>query len=227
MARLQADKIDLEPYPIDLEPEIRDVTVRRDFMSKEYGGNSQETYPKIKDKFWKKTGMRYFMYLNLNFNPRCPEIPGAPGLLFDAGLPEDNKKITDDEDRTEILFARLGQSMWQYQGQYVLNPVNALTVDEWKQQPNNVRRTWSQQLSIKRWGRDIRAEISLRRELGRKPTKAERKNALKDTENKFLTVTPEEISTAFDRKEVVIVVSTMKCVGYNSDFQRGNIKFLL
>ncbi|KAF7354653.1 hypothetical protein MSAN_01378900 [Mycena sanguinolenta] len=257
MARLQADKIDLEPYPIDLEPEIRDVTVRRDFMTKEYGGNGQETYPKIAEKFWKKTGMRNFMYLNLNFNPRCPEIPGAPGLLFDADCPEDSDsdlpesddedeagtvedckqkvmkgkvndldtdekdKKTSDKDRTEILFARLGQSMWQYQGQYILNPVNNLTVDEWKQQPNNVRRTWAQQLSFKGWGRDIRAQIALQRELGRKPTKAEKKNALKDVDNKFLTVTPEEISTAFDRGEVIIVVSTMKCVGYNSDFQRA------
>ncbi|KAJ7499695.1 hypothetical protein FB451DRAFT_1014745, partial [Mycena latifolia] len=214
-----------EPYPIDLEKDILDVTVRRDFMGKEYGGNPQETYPKIAPAFVEKTGMKYFMYLNLLYNPHCPEIPGAPGLLFDADFPSDSddsdseSDSDDDEDKSETLFSRLGSGIWQYQGQYVKAPVAPLTLDEWKQQSPAVRRTWAKQLSIKGWGRSIRADIALRRQLGRKPTKAETKIALKSKDN-FFNVTPKEISSAFNRGEVIIVVSTLQCVGYKTDFQR-------
>jgi hypothetical protein len=104
-----------------------------------------------------------------------------------------------------------------------------------------VQQTWAKKLAVKRWGRWIRADITLRRQLGRQPTKAEKKAALKDKDNNFLTVTPKEISKAFDLGQVVsyivdangffsadsnlsrvkvIVVSTMKCVGYKADFQR-------
>ncbi|KAJ7196878.1 hypothetical protein B0H12DRAFT_1167744 [Mycena haematopus] len=201
MARLSAHGISLEPYPIDLEPEIRDVTVRRDFMSQEYGGNAQRTYPKIRKEFWEKTGMN--SDIDLAESDDEDEAKGAKN--------SQNKKNKRQRIRTH---------MWQYQGQYVLAPAESLTVNEWKQQPLNVRRTWAQQLAIKRWGRWIRAEITLRRELGRRPTRAEKKTALMDSDNKFLAVTPEEISKAFDRGEAVIVVSTMKCVGYKADFQR-------
>ncbi|KAJ6454286.1 hypothetical protein C8R47DRAFT_953224, partial [Mycena vitilis] len=203
------------PYPIDLEHDILDVTVRRDFMAQEYGGNPQETYPKIGKAFVEKTGLKYFMYLNLLHNPHCPEIPGAPGLLFDASYKKDKP-----EDMGEILFARLDQAVWQYQGQYVLARADDLTIAEWKQQSPKVRKQWANQLTVKRWGRTIRADVTLRRELGRKPTKAETKAALA-TNDKFSDVTPEEISGAFNRGEAVIVVHTLKCVGYNVDLQRN------
>ncbi|KAJ7667090.1 hypothetical protein B0H17DRAFT_1018834, partial [Mycena rosella] len=236
-------------------------------MAEEYGGSAQMTYPKIAKAIWKKTRMRYFMYLNLLYNPICPEIPGAPGLLFDATCLGDESDDSDDEgaakrggeetkekesrddsddsdgegaakqggeetkkkksgedsddseledDGSSILFSRLDRSTWQYQGQYVTAPAAPLTIEEWKQQSPQVRKTWAKQLSIKSWGRPIRADIVLRRQLGRQPTKAE-KNAALDTDNKFKTVTPEEISAAFDRGEVIIVVSTLQCVGYNTD----------
>ncbi|KAJ6579559.1 hypothetical protein DFH09DRAFT_1146900 [Mycena vulgaris] len=255
--RARLESIGYEPYPIDLEKDILDVTVRRDFMAEEYGGNAQMTYPKIGDAFVAKTGMKYFMYLNLLYNPHCPEVPGAPGLLFDADFPSDSDDSESDdsesddsddedenkykisnkngdegeeegdgdkgkkkeEDPTRILFSRLDSATWQYQGQYVLAPAPPLTLNEWKQQSPQVRKTWAKQLSIKSWGRSIRADIVLRRQLGRKPTKRETKTALK-SDNKFKTVTPEEISSAFNRGEVIIVVSTLECVGYNTNFQR-------
>jgi hypothetical protein len=39
-ARLRAHNISYEPYPIDLEKDILDVTVTRAFMSKTYGGSA-------------------------------------------------------------------------------------------------------------------------------------------------------------------------------------------
>ncbi|KAJ7661514.1 hypothetical protein DFH06DRAFT_988249, partial [Mycena polygramma] len=223
-----------QPYPIDLEPDIRDVTVRRDFMSQDYGGNPQETYPKIAKVFVEKTRLKRFMYLNLLYNPHCPEIPGAPGLLFDVACAGSDDEIDrgeerkegeegakPDEDKTWILFARLDRATWQYQGQYVLTLAEDLTLQEWKQQSLKVRQNWAYQITVKSWGRKIRADVTLRRELGRKPTKAETEAALKKKGNKFSDVTVEEISRAFDRGEVVIVVHTLKCVGYNIDLQRN------
>ncbi|KAF7331040.1 hypothetical protein MVEN_02444300 [Mycena venus] len=206
MDRLRAHGIDPEPYPIDLDPGIRYVTVTREFMSKHYGGNPQETYPKIAPEFFEKTHLKNFMYLNLNFNPRCPEIPGAPGLLFDAWCPGDSDIDLKAAEKPKKGKKKKGKK--------------AKGKEEWKQQPSNVRQTWAHQLSIKRWGRWIRADITLRRELGRKPTTAEKTDALKDYDNKFLTVSPEEISNAFDHGEVVIVVNMLKCVGYKADLQR-------
>ncbi|KAJ7123187.1 hypothetical protein C8R44DRAFT_705091 [Mycena epipterygia] len=237
--RLRLQPIGYEPYPIDLDKTTLDVTVRRDFMSKEYGGSEQETYPKIGAAFVAKTGMKHFTYLHMLCNPHCPEVPGAPGLLFDAICPDDSDLDTSDDDddddneddeeekdrsdsedeKSRTLFSRLDSAVWQYQGQYVTAPAAPLTLNEWKQQSPQVRKNWAKELSVKGWGRQIRADIVLRQQLGRKPTKAEKRTALA-TENKFNTVTPEEITSAFDRGEVIIVVSTMKCVGYNVDFQR-------
>ncbi|KAJ6544249.1 hypothetical protein B0H19DRAFT_298256 [Mycena capillaripes] len=102
--RLRTNNISLEPYPIDLERDILDVTVTREFMSNEYGGNPQMTFPPISDEYFPKTGLKRFMYLNLLINPQCPEVPGAPGLFFDCtddvegeGDEEDEK----DEDRSD------------------------------------------------------------------------------------------------------------------------------
>jgi hypothetical protein len=164
------ESIGYEPYPIDLEKDILDVTVTREFMSAKYGGNPQATYPTIGKAFVEKTGLEYFMYLSLLHNPYCAQVPGAPGLLFDATCPSDaeesddedeesdeddgegvdmkeaevdEKKMDEDEDKkvdlgAEILFARLGSAIWQYQGQYVMAPAPPLTINEWKQQSPKV-----------------------------------------------------------------------------------------
>lgn len=229
-ARLRTNNVNLEPYPIDLERDILEVTTRRDFMSQAdaYGGNMQETYPTIPKPTFKRTGLRDFMYLSLLCNPDAPEMPGAPGLLFNAvcadwfgeekkikreqGVNEeedgrgedededaeeeqeepgdeeadsrheedyssDEQDISNDEDEEEeeeerdeeeeedggkrkrkreeedkkpdivpdvpepdgsILFSRLDQGVWQYQGQYVMADAAPLTVAEWKQQPLKV-----------------------------------------------------------------------------------------
>ncbi|KAJ7476964.1 hypothetical protein B0H11DRAFT_1305882 [Mycena galericulata] len=241
--RDRLESIGYDPYPIDLKKDILDVTVRRDFMSKEYGGNSQAMCPKIAPNFVERTGMKYFMYPNLLFNPHCPEVPGAPGLLFHVGCPgtsgegEDEKRVAggdnkddeeledeeeeedDDDFESWILICRLAQGIWQYQGQYVQGPAPRLTTQEWKQQPSKVKTVWTDGISKCDWGQSIRADIALRKELGRKPTIAEKETALENG-NKFSTVTPEEVWAAFDRGEVAIYLSTMKCVGYNVDFQK-------
>jgi hypothetical protein len=58
-------------------------------------------HPKINDAFFQKTGKKD-LYYNLNFNPHCPEIPGAPGLLFNlacfSDLNEDSNSNSDEDE---------------------------------------------------------------------------------------------------------------------------------
>ncbi|KAJ7165581.1 hypothetical protein C8R43DRAFT_213788 [Mycena crocata] len=238
--RERLQNIGYEPRPIDLDKAILDVTTRRDFMSKEYGGNPQETYPTIAEHFVEKTSLAYFMYLNLLHNPHAPEVPGAPGLLFDALCKhewEDRVKAEEEKEKKEkkkgitkvtkkqevegeILFSRLASATWQYQGQYALGPAPPLTIAEWKQQPPQVRKKWTTELSKKGWGRSIRADITLRRQLRKKPTRAQTTRAL-NSKDKFHNVTPEEIGRAFDRGDVLIMVQTLKCIGYHADLQQN------
>ncbi|KAK7035867.1 hypothetical protein R3P38DRAFT_2909446, partial [Favolaschia claudopus] len=209
MARLRIHNISLVPYPVDLSADDSGVTVTRHVH-----------------KFSDKTHLTRFAYLNLNLNPHCPCIPGAPGFQFNGicgGYTDEecaafyeyekeeedrkaaekakkrNKKkvnVDVDEDKSEILFARLDRNEWQYEGQYIKQRVPNLTVDEWKQQPVKVRRAWGKKLSSKSYGRTIRANITLRKRLGRKPTPAEMMM---------------QICAAFDCGQAVIHVMSMKC----------------
>ncbi|KAJ7755157.1 hypothetical protein B0H16DRAFT_1315928, partial [Mycena metata] len=207
-----------EPFSIDLPKEILDTTVEREFMSKNYGGNEQETAPPIAAKFWKRTGKRYFLYLNLDYNPHCPEVPGAPGVLFNVGY---SPALGIDEDQKPwTLFARLDTKTWQYEGEYVSAPAPVLTLAEWKQQSLQVQNKWTRNIANpkKKWGKDVRIGIGLRRQLGWRPTEREMEAAWKA--GKDFAVTPEEISKAIDDGEVVIATETMKCIDYDRPFQR-------
>ncbi|KAJ6607883.1 hypothetical protein B0H10DRAFT_536072 [Mycena sp. CBHHK59/15] len=215
--RLRLQKIGYDLYPIDLEKHIRDVTVRRDFMSENYGGNTQATFPIISQEFIDKTGISSFMYPNLSFNPHCPEVPGAPGMFFGTRLTGESAGEWTGQER---VISRLDQGVWLYVGQYELEPAPSLTIQEWKQQSAKVRNTWANEIKKKDWGRTIRAVVATRNGLGRTPTKAEEQAAL-ESPSKFSEVTVKDIIRAFDRGQAVIAVWTMKCVGYDVDFQRN------
>ncbi|KAF7354669.1 hypothetical protein MSAN_01380600 [Mycena sanguinolenta] len=64
-ARLISAGIGMEPYPVGVEADVRDVSVRRNFMRDHYGGNQFSAFPAIAEEWYMKTGHRYFMYPNL------------------------------------------------------------------------------------------------------------------------------------------------------------------
>ncbi|KAA1478439.1 hypothetical protein DENSPDRAFT_685458 [Dentipellis sp. KUC8613] len=74
------DAIGRDPFPVTLEPEIRDVWVSRNYMRVAYGGNMQEAFPGIGEEMLKKHGLNDFFYLNLLYHPNGPREPGYPGL---------------------------------------------------------------------------------------------------------------------------------------------------
>jgi hypothetical protein len=65
-----------------------------------------------------------------------------------------------------------------------------------------VRKIWATQLTTSNWGREIRAYMALKKRLRREPTRAERAAALQSND-KFDTVTPKEVTSALDRGELV------------------------
>ncbi|EPQ59832.1 hypothetical protein GLOTRDRAFT_29443, partial [Gloeophyllum trabeum ATCC 11539] len=67
---------------VSLDERIRNVPVSRAFMSEYYGGNTQDTCPKIKRSRVAIHGLKDFMYLNLELNPYAPKSPGDPGFFF-------------------------------------------------------------------------------------------------------------------------------------------------
>ena len=98
-----------------------------------------------------------------------------------------------------------------------------------------MRDTWANVLATKTWGGDICARIRGRKDLGREPTTAEVDGLLES--GRYKLTTPQEVMAALDAGtevpslNIVIVRSltmtiqrltvwTLKCVGYDNDFQR-------
>jgi len=203
-----------EPYPIPLEHSIASVMVSRDFLSSVYGGNQQQTFPSIAQEKIDVHGLHDFMYPNLLFNPCAPQIPGAPGLFFEApGHP------AGDWPKVQRVITRIDSNAWHYLGQYKLSPAPSLTKEEWANEQPQVRNTWATEICKRGWGATVRARIYLRKQLKREFTEAEL-----DQErhaNRKYDITPEEVGKAFLRGEESIAVWTMQCIGYDADFQRN------
>jgi len=118
-----------EPFPIPLDRSISEVMVTREFLSHHYGGNPQETLPSISAKRVAIHGINDFMFPNLDFNPHAPEVPGAPGLFFEAqGCP------ADDWPKVQRVITRIDSGRWLYIGQYQMTPNPSLTKEEWVEQ---------------------------------------------------------------------------------------------
>ncbi|KAK0455733.1 uncharacterized protein EV420DRAFT_1272114, partial [Desarmillaria tabescens] len=200
-------------YEVPLDRDVRDVVVTRLFMSKVYGGSPQETFPRVAQNFLRVHHMDDFMYLNLDMNPHAPQVPGAPGLFFDAD------ESIDQFSKIRRVFSRIGSSQWEYMGQYEIKPVASLTMEEWNEQRSTVRLVWASKLSTTGWGVPCRGVMHLYEQLGRKPTKREVKEALQSG-NQFKNVSREQIAEGFLKGWVTMAVWTMKCVGYDVDFQR-------
>ncbi|KAK0483233.1 hypothetical protein IW261DRAFT_1332468, partial [Armillaria novae-zelandiae] len=132
------------------------VGVSREFISKYYGGNPQSTFPSIGQRFIDLHGDIDYMYLNLDYNPHAPQVPGAPGLFYGW-----------EGDGTEMfrLIVCVGRREWTYMGEYKTGPYAPLTVDEWNSQDRVVKTTWAQGTVESNWGVRMRATIRLRERL--------------------------------------------------------------
>lgn len=121
-------------YDVDLDPAVRDVTTTRLFTSKQWGGNTQSTFPNIRPEMLARHGLDDFMYLNLFLNPHAPQWPGAPGLFFTSSV----NPTAHEWPKIERVLVRLKSNCWLYVGQYQCTPAPSLTTDEWKSQAPKV-----------------------------------------------------------------------------------------
>ncbi|KAJ7174450.1 hypothetical protein C8R46DRAFT_90093 [Mycena filopes] len=223
--RLTSAGISLEPRSITLSADTRYVSTRRDFMSITFGGNRQSTFPSIARESYTRTGHRYLMYPSLVQNPDAPMIPGAPGLFLNAsGWParESNAKWANGTYNLKVL-TRLAAHDFLYMGEYAIRPSDSLTQAEWNLQPQNMRTRWCSKLAKKDWGRMTRCRITLRARHERNPTRKEVEKAMK-TKRKFSHITADDIAKAFNSGEERLAVWTMKCVGYDEQFQRDIVR---
>ncbi|KAF8553944.1 hypothetical protein OG21DRAFT_1164532 [Imleria badia] len=159
----------IAPYNVCLDPGIRDVTTSRTFTSKQWGGNTQSTFPSIRPDLLARHGLNDFMYLNLFINPHAPQWPGAPGLWFSPGV---NWEARERPGIWRVLV-RLKSNCWLYVGQYQCTPALSLTIEEWKSQAPRVKQTWSNKVSTHEWAREMQTKIVLHKRLGRNPTAEE------------------------------------------------------
>ncbi|KAF7433766.1 hypothetical protein PC9H_005731 [Pleurotus ostreatus] len=213
------DAIGHDLYPIDLPDDIKQACFSRNFLCNLYGGNIRKTFPfdnKDDDDLVRGVPKNEFMYPNLNYNPHLPLIPGAPGLYSQANYPAG----AGPWPRIQRVMVRVRVGVWQYMGHYELIPTTSLTRDEWKEQDVIVRRTWARKIFDKGWGRPLRASITLRKRLGREPTHKEQQEALATDKTFQSDITAADIAAAFDRGEQALSMWCMKCVGYDTEFQR-------
>ncbi|KAJ2920944.1 hypothetical protein H1R20_g16151, partial [Candolleomyces eurysporus] len=219
--RYKAHGISPYPVPLDVSRDLYEVMVPRLFMCSEYGGNSMEVFPNIGDKKFAKHGFRGFFYLCLDAHPQAPRIPGSPGLWFSVGYDQ----ASEWEGGIVRAFTRIytkPKALWQYQGQYQLRASESITKEEWARQTPEVRNTWISYLHTESWGGWTRAAIYGRKVFGRKPTSDEIDDILERGWDR--KVTKEEVALALTRGEQRLTVYTMKCVGYDTNFQRHLIQ---
>jgi hypothetical protein len=207
--------IGYELYDITVPAHILEAAFSREYIKDTYGGNMIHTFPPIAQKHVDRHGLRNFMFLNRDFNPYAPQIPGAPGLFFEC---EEYTK----ERGIQRVFTRLAVNEWQQEGFYELVPCLSLTKDEWRaQKPSvschhlsyqihvcltcllKVRNTWHKNIYEQGYGRNVRARITLRGQLGREPKVMEVEEAIKDKGNKFKTINIDDVVRAYDRGDEV------------------------
>jgi hypothetical protein len=126
--RLDGNGISLDPFPIDLEKTIRDTPVNRDFMSERYGGSSVAAFPSISKERVAQHGYDDFMYLSMKYHPNAPQVPGAPGLFFNAGETDEDWRTWPEIQRA---FTRLQSGIWLHVGMYQLKFSKPLSKEEW------------------------------------------------------------------------------------------------
>lgn len=117
---------------------IMDQTIRREFLSNTYGGNSRELFSVPRAAKIAQHGHRLFVCPKLSVHPWAPQMPGFPGLVFDCP-----PKVWDDawiDDDAFICLAGLQRGKWLYVGHYNWQGHGWLTKEEWRSLSHSVSR---------------------------------------------------------------------------------------
>ncbi|KAI0751824.1 hypothetical protein C8Q80DRAFT_1218424 [Daedaleopsis nitida] len=199
----------------------RSVTVSRDQLSHRFGGNTMDTFPRPSARHIAAHGRANFMCINLLWNPHGPQVPGHGGLFFEATMwPGDAWTANPKHMDVQTLFVRIAQGQWLYLGEYELQFSRSLTSERWRDLHESVRDTWVREIHGRKWGRTVRARVHLRQALARSPTRDE----VEDAPGLFKNITEGDIRAALESGDESIRAWSMKCIGYDENFQRELIK---
>jgi hypothetical protein len=124
-------------YEVNLPDEIKLTVVPRRFLSDTWGGNTQNTFPKIRREMLLKHGLDDWQYPNSLYNPHCPQIPGYAGLMFSPNGLETS--IGESSEIMRTIVRLMMEPKWQYVGQYIDISAPSLTKEEWLVQHSSVR----------------------------------------------------------------------------------------
>jgi hypothetical protein len=137
-ARLVSAGIGTEPYPIDLELDVRDVSVRRDFMRSHYRGSPPSTFPAIV-KIGTQKRAPIFHVPESHTKPRLANDTWGTWVILQRSwmlgprvrcrVGDGNIQSLDPTQHPQLL----------YMGEYSIRPADSLTKVEWADQTCAVR----------------------------------------------------------------------------------------
>ncbi|KAF5359633.1 hypothetical protein D9756_003125 [Leucocoprinus leucothites] len=214
----------LKPLIVDDETipqEIRNFAFPREFISSLYGGNTQETFPLIGEKFLKEHGLDHWMYPNLEYNPAAPRMPGHPGLFFipTPELGDMKKQKLLSTPRFYRVVTRLATNKWLYMGDYMLQQVASLTVSEWEEQSRAFKKTWSREICDKGYGQKVLKRMAARKRFGCNEPDENQLFAVAES-GEWKRFSPADVEAAFAKGEETFVIWQMDCREYDVGFQR-------
>ncbi|KAF8957583.1 hypothetical protein BDZ97DRAFT_1845697 [Flammula alnicola] len=162
---------------------------------------------------------------NIDVNPEMPRCPGAPGLLLSC-----RKDMCKDGPWT--LFVKVETSKkvhLDYAGEYTCTAVGEMTKEEFLAQDAKVKITWGEKVANhKRYPiyRELRARITLRKQLGSEPTEEQvqtEAELIKKKEYKG-SLDIQDVVAAFERGEESISIVKVECMAYSHERARDYVK---
>ena len=128
------EQFGLEQFVIDADWRVAHNTIRREFLSTECGGNRQQLIATPRREKVAEHGYKQFLCPTLALHPMAPQVPGAPGLLFDCPA----MAYDDPWEGRYCCFTGLVPGQWLHVGVYESKGHARLTVDEWLELPASV-----------------------------------------------------------------------------------------
>ena len=111
---------DCQPYNVVLDPTLRDLTVDRNFMSVQFGGQSRGIYSES------TVGAGAFIFPTCATDPHLPTEPGFPGFLCRV-----DKEPVWKAERLRV-FVGLREARFRYVGEYELASTTPVSIAEYK-----------------------------------------------------------------------------------------------
>ncbi|KAF9649388.1 hypothetical protein BDM02DRAFT_3186288 [Thelephora ganbajun] len=203
-------------FKVDLNPEIRSVTVTRHFMWSHFGTHQVHPFSEPPKDQVDRHGYDHFVFIHEDNGPQVPFVPGEPGLVTHF---EDRSWPALDRYR---VFGRVNAfpARWKYMGLYKATKLPAWTPEEIKGLGLTIKSRWATTVRESKWAHPILARIMLRKKLGRKPTNDEVDDQIQKLKRVSTPLPPLHIiAAALENGEEKLYPWKLECEGYEENLQ--------